>query len=153
MKRRFNRYRRLARDKQGSVLVEFALLAPVLLTLMVGVVQVGLHVQNVNAVRNLAADGARAAMVEYQRGNLLTAEQIAADIQARGVGPKYNLSLDRLSVAVADEVSRIDGIREKSIAITYQMPNYLAFVDMSPLDIVYERPMFLMPPAAAPPAP
>ena len=73
MKRRFNRYRRLARDKQGSVLVEFALLAPVLLTLMVGVVQVGLHVQNVNAVRNLAADGARAAMVEYQRGNLLTA--------------------------------------------------------------------------------
>ena len=54
---------------------------------MVGVVQVGLHVQNVNAVRNLAADGARAAMVEYQRGNLLTAEQIAADIQARGVGP------------------------------------------------------------------
>ena len=92
-------------------------------------------------------------MVEYQRGNLLTAEQIAADIQARGVGPKYNLSLDRLSVAVDDEVSRIDGIRERSIAITYRMPNYLAFVDMSPLDIVYERPMFLMPPPAAPPAP
>ena len=148
MERGWISLRRLARDCRGGVLVEFALLAPAFLTLLVGVVQVGMHVQNVNAVRNLAADGARAAMVEYQRGNLLTAEQIEADIQARGVGPKYNLKLERLEVVVADEVSRIANIREKSIVITYRMPNFLAFVDMSALDIEYERPIFLMTPAA-----
>jgi len=136
---------RLAREQHGGVLVEFALLAPVLLTLMIGVVQVGIHVQNSNAVRNLAADGARAAAVEYQRGNALSASQIAAEIQARGVGPKYNLVLDRLDVEVTEQASRIAGVTEMQIEITYAMPNFLAFVDLSALDIEYQRPIFLLP--------
>ena len=136
----------LTRDRHGSVLVEFALLAPVLLTLLVGVLQVGIHVQNANAVRNLASDGARAAVVEYQRGNLLTAGQIAAEIQARGVGPRYNLVLERLHVAVEEQTpSQIDGVTEMRIDIIYRMPNFLAFVDLSVLDIEYRRPVFLLP--------
>ena len=138
--------KRLARDERGGTLVEFALVSPIMLTLLFGVIQVGLHVQNANAVRNLAADGARAAVVEYQRGNSLSANQIAAEIRARGVGPKYNLNLDRLDVVVTEEASRIGGVDEKSIAISYDMPNYLAFVDLSDLTIEYERPVFLLPP-------
>ena len=138
--------KRLARDERGGTLVEFALVSPIMLTLLFGVIQVGLHVQNANAVRNLAADGARAAVVEYQRGNSLSANQIAAEIRARGVGPKYNLNLDRLDVVVTEEASRIGGVDEKSIAISYDMPNYLAFVDLSDLTIEYERPEFLLPP-------
>ena len=138
--------KRLARDERGGTLVEFALVSPIMLTLLFGVVQVGLHVQNANAVRNLAADGARAAVVEYQRGNSLSANQIAAEIRARGVGPKYNLNLDRLDVVVTEEASRIGGVDEMSIAISYDMPNYLAFVDLSDLTIEYERPVFLLPP-------
>jgi Flp pilus assembly protein TadG len=138
----------LVLDRRGGVLVEFALLAPVLMTLMVGVVQVGIHVQNANAVRNLASDGARAAVVEYQRGNTLTASQIAADIQARGVGPKYNLRVDRLDVQVTEQSpSQINGVTEMRIAVTYEMTNFLAFVDLSALDIEYERPVFLLPPS------
>ena len=89
---------------------------------------------------------ARAAVVEYQRGNSLSANQIAAEIRARGVGPKYNLNLDRLDVVVTEEASRIGGVDEMSIAISYDMPNYLAFVDLSDLTIEYERPVFLLPP-------
>ena len=136
----------LARDERGGTLVEFALVSPIMLTLLFGVIQVGLHVQNANAVRNLAADGARAAVVEYQRGNSLSANQIAAEIRARGVGPKYHLNLDRLDVVVTEEASRIGGVDEMSIAISYDMPNYLAFVDLSDLTIEYERPVFLLPP-------
>ena len=140
---------RLASDRRGSVLMEFALLAPVLLTLIVGVVQVGIHVQNANAVRSLASDGARAAVVEYQRGNILTDEQIAADIHSRGVGPRYNLNLLPEDVVVTERTpSRIAGVTEMTISITYEMPNFLAFVDMSVLDIKYQRPVFLLPPAA-----
>ena len=138
--------KRQARDERGGTLVEFALVSPIMLTLLFGVIQVGLHVQNANAVRNLAADGARAAVVEYQRGNSLSANQIAAEIRARGVGPKYNLNLDRLDVVVTEEASRIGGVDEMSIAISYDMPNYLAFVDLSDLTIEYERPVFLLPP-------
>lgn len=82
---------RIGSDRRGSVLVEFALLAPVIIALLIGVVQVGLHVQNSNAVRNLASDGARMATVAYQRGNQLTAEQIGIMIRSEGVGGKYNL--------------------------------------------------------------
>lgn len=135
----------LGRDQRGGVLVEFALLAPVFLTLLVGVVQVGIHVQNTNAVRNLAADGARMAVVQYQRGNELSTEQIAGAIEAAGVGPKYNLNVDRLDVVVTEPASRIAGVREMNISITYNAPNFLAFVDDAALDLAYERPVFLLP--------
>jgi hypothetical protein len=138
--------KRLARDPRGSVLVEFAMLAPALLILLLGVFQVGVHVQNYNAARNLAADGARWTVVQYQRGNALTAEQVALGIDALGRGPKYNLDADRLNVAVNEPASRIGGVQEMEINITYDAPGFLGFADVPALDIAYERPVFLLPP-------
>ena len=93
----------------------------------------------------------RAAVVQYQAGRSPSPELIAADIRGRGIGPKYNLNVHRLEVEVTEETSRIGGVDEMMIAITYKMPNFLAFVDLSALDIEYERPVFLIPaPAAAP---
>jgi len=144
--------KRLADDTAGSTLIEFAILAPVLFAFIFGVIQVGIHVQNANAVRNLAADGVRAAVVEYQAGRNPSTELIEADIQGRGVGPKYNLQLSRLQVDVTEETSRIAGVDEMTIAITYKMPNFLGFVGVSAFDIEYERPVFLLPRPAAPAA-
>ncbi len=137
---------RLAADQTGGVLVEFALLFPFLVTLLVGVLQVGLHVQNTNAVRNLASDGSRMAVVQYQQGNSISASQIEAMIRGRGVGPRYNLNGDRLTVVVTEEASRIGGVTEMSIRITYDAPDYLAFVDSDALRLVYQRPVFLLTP-------
>ena len=138
----------LSRDQRGAVLVEFAMLAPALLLLLIGVFQVGVHVQNANAVRNLASDGARWVAVQYQRGNSLTTEQVELGIMARGTGPKFNLKVDRLSVAVTQPVSRIAGVREMNIRITYAAPNFLGFADVPALALDYERPVFLLIPAA-----
>ncbi len=135
---------RIGRDHRASVLVEFALLAPVIIALLIGVVQVGLHVQNSNAVRNLASDGARMATVAYQRGNQLTAEQIGIMIRSEGVGGKYNLDTDRLEINVTQPTSRIGGVREMMIQITYDPPNFLSFAGVSALQLTYERPVFLL---------
>ena len=135
---------RIGSDLRGSVLVEFALLAPVIIALLIGVVQVGLHVQNSNAVRNLASDGARMATVAYQRGNQLTAEQIGIMIRSEGVGGKYNLDTDRLEINVTQHTSRIGGVREMRIQITYDPPNFLSFAGVSALRLTYERPVFLL---------
>ena len=135
----------LRRDERGGALVEFALLAPVFITLMVGVVQVGVHVQNSNAVRNLASDGARFAVVESQRGNGLTTNQLAAIIYSHGIGPKYVLDHERLTVEVTEPASRITGVDEMRIEVTYNAPDYLAFVDSEALQLNYARPVFLMP--------
>jgi Flp pilus assembly pilin Flp len=139
---------RLKRDRRGAVLVEFALLAPALLVLLLGVFQVGVHVQNYNAVRNLAADGARWAVVQYQRGNSLTTEQIECGVMARGRGPKFGLDADRLDVVVTEPATRIAGVREMQVDITYAAPNFLGFAEIPALDINYERPIFLLIPGA-----
>jgi Flp pilus assembly pilin Flp len=139
---------RIRRDVRGAVLVEFALLAPVILTLLFGVVQVGIHMQNYNAIRNLASDGARFAVVEYQQGNELSATAVQAEIESRGFGPKYNLNSNLLTVQVTEPATRIAGLKEMNIRITYDMPDFLAFVDTDALTLDYQRPVFLVIPPA-----
>ena len=133
-------------EKRGGVLVEFALLAPIFITLLVGVVQIGLHIQNANAVRNLASDGARFAVIEYQRGQQSPTEIIETWIRSRGVGGRYNLNTDRLGVTVTTQTSRIPDTIEMNIQITYDAPDFLAFVDGDILQLKYERPVFLLEP-------
>jgi Flp pilus assembly protein TadG len=139
---------RLGADERGSVLIEFALLAPVFLTLLIGVVQVGLHMQNANAVRNLASDGARFAVVQYQRERNSPTEVIETYIRSEGVGGKYNLATDRLTVTVTEESpSRIAGAIEMEIRVAYNAPDFLAFVPGELLQLDYVRPVFLLPPS------
>jgi len=138
----------LRRDQSGSTLVEFALLAPAFLTLMFGIMQVGVHMQNYNAVRNLAADGARFAVVSYQKGNQLSATSIQAEVFSRGVRPKYGLNGNRLEVTVdpITDSADIAGIKETTIHITYDAPDFLGdLVPGGTLDLAYERPVFLLP--------
>lgn len=139
---------KLRSDERGSVLVEFALLAPVFLTLLIGVLQVGLHLQNANAVRNLASDGARFAVVQYQRERSSPPDVIETWIRSRGISGRYNLATDRLGVTVTEEsTSRIDGAIEMEIRVTYSAPDFLAFVPGDVLELEYVRPVFLLSPA------
>lgn len=131
-------------DRRGGVLVEFAMLAPVFLTLLIGVIQIGLHIQNSNAVRNLASDGARFAVVQYQRDQKSSTDIIETWIRSQAVGDKYNLDTDRLGVTVTQQTSRIADTSEMKIQITYNAPDFLAFVDGDALQISYERPVFLL---------
>jgi Flp pilus assembly protein TadG len=144
---------RLRSDQRGATLVEFALLAPVFLTLLIGVLQVGLQVQNSNAVRNLASDGARFAVIQYQLDRGSGVDVIETWIRSRAVGGTYNLDTDRLSVTVTDvATSRVLGAREMRIQIGYDAPDFLAFVGGEVLRLDYERPVFLLDSAPAAPA-
>lgn len=143
---------RLRSDQRGSVLVEFALLAPVFLTLLLGVLQVGLQVQNSNAVRNVASDGARFAVVQYQLNRGSATDVIETWIRSRAVSRAYNLDTDRLTVTVTEvATSRVAGAREMQIQVAYAGPDFLAFVSGDALNIDYERPVFLLAPAPPPP--
>ena len=65
------RAKRLSRATDGASAVEFAILAPVFLSLFFGVLQFGVWLQNYNAIRSVTLDGARAVMIEYQNDNTL----------------------------------------------------------------------------------
>lgn len=136
--------RRLLPDRRGNAMVEFALIGPTMLLVMVAVVQVGLHIQNYNAVRNLAADGSRFAVVQYQNGTKSPAAAIETWIRAKAVSGVYNLDTNRLEVVVTPAAaSRLAGMTEMEIAVSYAAPDYLWSTAANSLNINYTRPVFL----------
>jgi len=137
--------KRLVRDTTGGTLVEFALLAPVFIGMIIGVIQIGTYMQNYTAVRSLASDAARFTAVEYQKSNDLGEAELQADIVAMGAVAPYNLSADRLNVAV-DEVSPsdVDGSRKFDMTITYQVPSFMSGIGFSDIALNYSRPIYVI---------
>ena len=140
------RLRTLGRDGQGSTAVEFALIGPAMILVLLAVAQIGLQIQNYNAVRNLAVDGARFATVEYQKGTRSTGSAIETWMRTKAISGAYNLDTDRLEVTVTPDPSpRLAGLVEMDIAISYAAPEYLWSVAGKTLTISYNRSVFLPP--------
>jgi len=139
-------FRRAVRDRQGAVALEFGLLAPLFIALMLAVFQVAIALQSYNALRNVSADAARFAMVQFQTGNDLTNSQILDYATTRATGPLYQLNLDSLDAAVADAaVQRVAGAREMQLTISYEIPTVLDLFGWTSPTLRYARPIFVVP--------
>jgi Flp pilus assembly protein TadG len=148
MTKRPNRLRGLVASDRGATLVEFALIAPVLITMMIGVLQVGVWVQAYNGVRNVVNDTARFAMVEYQRGNKISDEAIqdrAIEIAASG---KYNLDPSLVLPNVAARATQVNGVKQLNLRISYTAPKFVPFVEAAAPTILYARDLYLYDQAA-----
>lgn len=140
------RLRAIAKDTKGGAVVEFALLAPIFFTMMLGILQVGIYLQNLNAVQSLASDGARFVMVEYQKDNALSDEQIRSVILGEAVNAPYMLDTDRLDITVdRSGTSRVSGATEIDIALTYTLSDFLP-IELPLTEINYTRPVWVIPP-------
>jgi Flp pilus assembly protein TadG len=136
---------RLAADREGSVAIEFALLGPTLILMMMGIFQVGFGMQNYNAMRSASADIARYAVINYQTSNRLTDAQL--ETYGRGIAARspYNLKAARITLAISTPTDqRVTGALEKQIAITYRVPTLLGYVGIEDVTLRYNRPVFLM---------
>lgn len=137
--------RTLARDIRASAVIEFALLAPLFFAMMFGVLQVGVYLQNYNAVQSLASDGARYVMVEYQKNNQLTDEQIRRVLLGEAVNTPYMLDSDRLSIVVdRSGTSRVAGAVEIDITFQYTLDNFIPSVELPGRTITYSRPVWVV---------
>lgn len=135
---------KLLRDNRGGAITEFALLAPVILTLMFGIFHVALYMQNYNAVRSVASDIGRYVMVEYQKGNNLSETEIRSVALSMATGPRYILKTDQLEINVnRSTASRVTGAMEFGINITYNMEDLIPFVTLPNFQIAYSRPVFV----------
>ncbi len=54
---------RLFRQRKGSATIEFGLVAPAIIVMIMGVLQVGIAVQNYNALRGVSSEVSRYAMI------------------------------------------------------------------------------------------
>ncbi len=136
---------RLIADRTGAMAVEFALLAPLLFTMMIGIFQVGVFMQNYNAVRSLASDTGRYVMVEYQKGNNVNDTDIQSVARSFAVNAPYLLDTNRLTVtATTQGTSRITGAKEISVNFNYQLEDFLPFVTLPGTNVTYSRPIFVV---------
>ncbi len=140
-----NRMRALARDGGGASAVEFALLAPVFIALLIGAVAVGIYMQNIHAVRSLATDASRFAAVEYQRNNKISTTVIKDNIEARAVSTPYMLNPELLTVSVTEVTpSRVNGARELSMTISYALPSFIGGTKIDAFTYSQTRPIFVI---------
>ena len=134
-------------NETASAAVEFALIGPLFLTMFMGVMQVGVGMQNYNALRSISADTARYAVINYQKHNLLTAIQLQD--YATGIAKKapYGLEVSpRFTVFVSSpSAQRIAGATEFQIRVTYRVRTWLGIVGIGEIPLTYTRPIFVIP--------
>lgn len=140
--------RELLQDRRGGVLVEFAMLAPALIGLTLGVFQVGLQMYNYNAIRSVASDVARETVIEAQRtvdGNAIEITDTSIEERYLGRARLHQIDVDRLTVdAVARATSRVPGATEFDLTVEYEAANFLGFLGLEPLTLSYSRPIFVV---------
>lgn len=141
-------FSRLKWDKTGTALVEFALVAPLLVTMLVGVVQVGVWVQSYNAMRNVVNDTTRFAMTEYQRGNKIDNEAIQDRASFLASGGKYNLGTGTFVPVVTTKATQVSGVKQLRLVATYDPPHFLPMPSVTAPQMTYGRDIYLYDQAA-----
>ena len=134
-------------DQTASAAVEFALIGPAFLAMFFGVMQVGIGMQNYNALRSISADTARWAVVNYQTGNQKTAIQMQQQATDLAAAPPYGLEVSpRFTAFVSSPtIQRVAGATEFRITLTYQVRTFLSFIGIGEIPLTYTRPIFVIP--------
>ncbi|WP_296676019.1 TadE family protein [Novosphingobium sp.] len=138
------RLRKLVKGQDGAAALEFALVAPLLITMVLGVFQAGIWMGTYNSMRSVANETGRWTTVEYQKGYRKTNIEIAVEAQRRATTAPYSLASDGVTTFVSDASTQsIANVTEKSLKIVYDMPNVMQFAGMGNFKISYTRPLFV----------
>lgn len=136
---------RLGRDASGSAAVEFALIGPAFIGMFMGVLQLGMGMQNYNALRSISADVSRYAVVNYQTRNRLNTAQLQDYAHGIASAPPYGLIRARFAVQITVAANqRVTGANEYNVHLTYRIPTFLAIFNISDIPLTYDRPIFVI---------
>lgn len=135
-------------DRRGAAVLEFAILAPILFAMLFGVVQVGLQMWSYNSLRSIVADTARYTMVEYQKGNQITTDQIQTKAVAVAVNSPYDFNIDRIDInpptaIAAGDPDYIAGMTGYRLTMSYTPPTALDFTGIRAPTLTITRPIYV----------
>ena len=137
-------FRRLRDDREGTTLIEFAILAPVILGMFLGLMQIGISMQSYNSLRGVASDTARYAVVQYMIKNEVSDSDIQTEAVAIAQSAPYLLD-DSVVVTVTPVATpRVHGTHEKTLTITYTPMSILPFFDFTSGQMSFSRPIFVI---------
>lgn len=136
-------FQRLRGDRSGSTIIEFAILAPVIVTMFMGILQVGIWMQSYNALRSVAADAGRYTTVQYQLSNRIDNHAMATWARDRGID-HYNFKSADFSTDVTTAANqRIVGVTELTLTLTYKYKSYLTYIGVTDPNVTFSRPIFI----------
>ncbi len=140
----------LGRDSAGSVAIEFALIGPAMFAMLLGVMQIGIGMQNYNALRSVSAEVARYAVINAQDAaaqSNMTLRDTNEELQdyAREIATEtpYGLQANKLTVTITSVPTRVDGASERTIQLQYNIPSVLGVIGIDSIPITYSRPVFI----------
>ena len=137
------RLRQLGNERSGSVIVEFGILAPAIITLLVGVVQIGMWMQTYNALRSVAAESGRYVAVEYQKANRISNVQMALWARNHAISD-FLFDGSQLNTSVVDSRTQsITGVTEKTLTLNYTMDSFMGIVGIPDIPVSFSRPIFV----------
>jgi len=140
----------LVRDSAGSVAIEFALIGPAMLAMLLGVLQIGIGMQNYNALRSVSSEVARYAVINAQdaaaQSNMTlrdTNDELEDYAEEIATETPYGLQASKLTVTVTSVPTRVDGASERTILLQYNIPSVLGVIGIDSIPITYSRPVFI----------
>ncbi|MBV1689359.1 pilus assembly protein [Novosphingobium sp. G106] len=137
------RMRRLFADSTAGSAIEFGLLAPAMITMLMGVMWVGIQMKAYNELRSVTADVSRYTVIEYQKSNKLTAAQISDVAAATAVRPPYALIGDNLDVNVTEPTSPVTNTRKLVIQLSYTAPSLLQFAGVGSPTLSFSQTIYV----------
>jgi Flp pilus assembly protein TadG len=121
----------IRRLRTGQSLVEFALILPVLLLILMGVIDFGRAIYAYNAVSNAAREGARTAIVDQSvsGGTYVAAQAAAEQATALGLNPA---DTDEIEVTFPDP-GGIGTCATPGVGCTVRVEVHYAFEPLTPI--------------------
>ena len=130
--------RQLGGDTRGAAAIEFAILGPLLISMLLGVLMVGMQMQTYNSLRAVAFDVNRYVVVEYQKGNKLSNGQIEQVAYSLASAEPYSLKRQfKATVPQAEEV--MTGAKKFVLTVEYQPAAVNALIDVTPPKLTYDQ--------------
>lgn len=142
----FAKIRRIGADRSGAAAIEFGILGPLLITMMIGVLQFGMGMQAYNAMRSASADVARYAVVQRQKGVAVDAAGLTTEATTIATASPYKLLTANLTSSVTLDTAgtQVAGATRYKIQYTYSVPNFLKIVSLPNISLTYSRPIFVV---------
>lgn len=140
---RFRVLRRWFTDERGNAAIEFAIVGPTLIAMLLGVLWVGLQMQKYNALRSIAADVNRYTVVEYQKDDKLTSDQIESVAAAIAVKAPYNLTGSQFDATVTAQSSPVAGATDFYMVLDYTPDNFLSYFGISAITMTYTQNIYV----------
>jgi Flp pilus assembly protein TadG len=135
----------LVSDTRGSVAVEFGLLGPLMIGMLLAVLQIGIGMHSYNALRAISGDVARYAVVQYQTNNNLSNTQLRDYARSVATRTPYGLDETAITINVSDAgTQRVADAKELELEIVYQVPSLLTIMGIDSPSINFTRPIFLI---------